>query len=279
MNYPDWAPKTLVELHKLKTEHSRSKKPSLALDPESMLADIIEKSDIPISADNAEHLRRQLYRRSMLFGLPDKEELSLLEKLITDQNMKAAWTALSKRFKDDRKNARQFFSACQFGIAGWRGDPKQTPTERRKFYQDLYDTAGKLESLMSTSGGFDYYSINQLIEDDTLEWMIGALEIPAYPSESEAVEYVRFTLSDVIPSMNDVFRDIANRAMELRDASVTVKKPNSHNADVHYFIRTLSAHCRRAYDQPLNEVVAITTSVVFDLPNCDESYVRKIAKM
>lgn len=146
--------------------------------------------------------------------------------------MKAAWTALSKRFKDDRKNARQFFSACQFGIAGWRGDPKQTPAERRKFYQDLYDTVGILESLMNISGGFDYYSINQLIQDETYEWLIEALGIPAYPSESEATEYVRFTLSDVVPSINDVFRDIANRAIELRDASIPVKKPNSQNADV-----------------------------------------------
>jgi hypothetical protein len=277
MKYPEWAPKTLIEQHKRRTEGDQSARKFKTSDPETIIADIKQKHDL--TEVNAEDIRRKLYRQSMLGGLPDKERTALLEKLITDLNMKSVWIAIAKRATHER-DPWQFFTACEQGITGWRGDQKQTAAERRAFYQEIHDTAGKLQSLMHEASAFDFYSINKLVDDQTVEWLIetlGASFSDSIPADQE-VSYARFCLSDVIPSSFDVLNDIGQKAKQYRDESSTVKKPNSQNAKVHYFVRLLSDYCQRAYAQPLHEVVAITTSVIFDLPNCDDDYVRKIVK-
>lgn len=279
MNYPEWAPKTLVEQHKRRTDGDQSARKFKTGDPETIIADLIQKHDRDLTEANVEDIRRKLYRQSMLGGLPDKESTALLEKLITDLNMKGVWIALAKRATHERA-PWQFFTACEHGITGWRGDQKQTAAERRAFYQEIHDTAGKLQSLMHDASAFDHYSINKLVEDQTVEWLIETLgatfsgHIPA----GKEVSYARFCLSDVIPSSFEVLNDIGEKAKQYRDEPLTVKKPNSQNAKIHYFIRLLSDFCQRAYSQPLHEIVAITTSVIFDLPNCDDDYVRKIVK-
>ena len=78
--------------------------------------------------------------------------------------------------------------------------------------------------------------------------------------------------------MHKIIEGIAEISKKHLEESVVVKKPNSKNAGIHYFIRMLSRYCKMAYGQPLHEVVAVTTSVVFDLQNCDEDYVRKIVR-
>lgn len=279
MKYPEWAPKTLVEQHKRRTEGDQSARKFKTRDPETIIADIKQKHGHDLTEGNAEDIRRKLYRQSMLGGLPDNERTALLEKLITDLNMKGVWMALAKRATHER-DPWQFFTACEGGITGWRGDQKQTAAERRAFYQEIHDTASKLQSLMHKASEFDFYSINKLVEDQTVEWLIETLDatlsdiIPA----GQEVSYARFCLSEVIPSSFEVLKDIGEKAKQYRDEPSTVKKPNSQNAKIHYFIRLLSDYCQRAYAQPLHEVVAITTSVIFDLPNCDDDYVRKIVK-
>lgn len=232
-----------------------------------------------MTEENIENMRRKIYRQSMIRSLPDDESTALLEKLITDLNMKGVWITLAKRSTHER-DPWQFFTACEGGITGWRGDQKQTAAERRAFYQEIHDTACKLQSLMHTASAFDYYSITTLVEDQTVEWLmetLGATFSDHIPT-GEEVSYARFCLSDVIPSSFKVLNDIGEKAKQYRDEPSTVKKPNSQNAKIHYFIRQLSDYCQRVYTQPLHEVVAVTTSVIFDLPNCDDDYVRKIVK-
>lgn len=276
MNYPVWVPKSLVDLHKELINHERG---FAGHDQESIISDIVEKHGSSISDENLENIRRQLYR-NILMGIPKNEKLSLLEKIISDQNMKSVWVALSKRYKDEFTDPRRFFHACQMAIAGWRGDLKQTPSERKAFYQEIYDTTAKLANLMSMAGEFDHYSVGRLIKDDSIEWLKEVLEIPNFYSSDKEMEisYVRFSLSEIIPSFDVVMNDIAEKAKNARDEITSIKKPNSKNAEHHYFIRSLCDYCQMVYGQPLNQVVAITTSVVFDLQNCDEAYVRKIVK-
>lgn len=279
MKYPEWAPKTLVEQHKRRTEGDQSARKFKTSDPETIIADLKQKHGHDLTEANAEAIRRKLYRQLMLGGLPDDERTALLEKLITDLNMKGVWTALAKRSTHER-DPWQFFTACEHGISGWRGDQKQTATERQEFYQEIYDTAGKLQSLLNEASAFDHYSINKLVEDQTVEWLIETLgaSFSGSISVGQEISYVRFCLSEVIPSSFEVLQDIGEKAKQYRDDSSIVKKPNSQNAKIHYFVRLLSNHCQRVYNQPLHEIVAITTSVIFDLPNCDDDYVRKIVK-
>lgn len=279
MKYPEWAPKTLVEQHKRRTEGDQSARKFKTRDPETIIADIKQTQGHDLTEANVENIRRKLYRQSMISGLPDDERTVLLEKLITDLNMKGVWIALAKRSTHERA-PWQFFTACEDAITGWRGDQKQTAAERRAFYQEIHDTAGKLQSLMHEASAFDFYSINKLVEDETVEWLIetlGASFSDTIPPGQE-ISYARFCLSDVIPSSFEVLQDIGEKAKQYRDKSSTVKKPNSQNAKIHYFVRLLSNYCQQVYNQPLHEVVAITTSVIFDIPNCDDDYVRKIVK-
>jgi hypothetical protein len=279
MEYPEWAPKTLVEQHKRRTEGDQSARKFKTSDPETIIADINQRHGRDLTEANTENIRRKLYRKSMIGHLPDAESTALLEKLITNLTMKGVWIALAKRSKHER-DPWQFFAACEHGIAGWRGDQKQTAAERRAFYQEIHDTAGKLLSLMHQASAFDFYSITKLVEDQTVEWLIEALGASLSDSSpaGQEISYARFCLSDVIPSSFEVLNDIGEKAKQYRDKSPIVKKPNSQNAMIHYFVRQLSSFCQSEYGQPLHEVVATTTAVIFDLPDCDDDYVRKIVK-
>jgi hypothetical protein len=277
MDYPEWAPKYLIDFHRKITSPEKEFR---GHNPESIIADVLKKHGSEISDENLEDMRRQLYRGMLFGGLPENEEISLLEKLISDQNMKSVWTTLSKRYTDEWQDPRQFFDVCQRGITGWRGDLKQTPAERREFYQEIYDTVLKLWSLMNKASAFDDYSISGLIKDDSIEWLRDVLDMPDIYSQGDEMElsYVKSCLSEITPQLYQVIEDIAETSKKYRDEAIVVKKPNSQNAGAHFFINTLSHYCRKTYGQPLNEVVAITASVVFDLQNCDEAYVRKIVK-
>ena len=276
MNYPDWAPQSLVDRHKSRTDSQSSERKFKTSDPETIIADILRKHDGDITEENVEDIRRKLYRNS-LSGLPDRESTALLELLITDLRMKDVWKALVRRVEDDREFLH-FFSACEGGIAGWRGAQKQTASERRSFYQETYDAAARLQSLMSKASEFDFYSINDLVDDRRVEWLLEVLDASPPLNGKDEASYARFCLSDVVPSIFQVLGDIGEKAKQYGEEEPLVKKPNSPNAEIHYFTRCLSAYCQRRYNQPLHDVVAITTSVIFDLPNIDADYIRKIVK-
>lgn len=266
MEYPEWAPSILVERHKSRVDSKVSDRKFKTSDPDAIVADATKKYK-DLTEESIENYRRYLYRMS--FGLPDEESTTLLGKLITDHRMKEVWKTLARRIVKDSEFSH-FFNVCEGGISGWRGDPKQTIAERKEFYQEIRDTARKLILLMHKSGRFDLYSINNLIDDQTIEWLIEALDIPSEPS------YTRFCVSDVVPHVNKVLIDISEKATQYGEEEPTVKKPKSENADIHYFVRMLSRYLKNKYKQPLHEVVAATTEVVFDRQNIDSDYVRKL---
>lgn len=270
MIYPEWAPQILVEQHKKRTDSDAPERKFKTHDPETIIADVIQKHGNKITEENIEDIRRNLYRKS-LFGLPDKESTVLLELLITDLRMKDVWKALARRIEKDQEFF-QFFNACEGGITGWRGDLKQTPSERRAFYQKIFDAAAELQGLMSKADDFDYYSITKLIDDEQIEWLLEVLDA------TNDVSYTRFSLSEIIPHYFLVLNDIAEKAKKYGEEESSVKKPNSENADIHYFVRSLSGYLSRRYGQPLHEVVAATTGVVFDRQNIDSDYVRKLVR-
>ena len=266
MKYPEWAPPSLVERHKNRMDSNSPDRKFKTRDPDAIVADAAQKHE-GMTEDNIENYRRQLYRFSL--GLPDEESTALLGKLITDTRMKDVWKALGKRIEKDIE-LYQFFSACEGGITGWRGDPKQTAAERKAFYQEIRDTALKLIYLMNKAGQFDLYSINELVEDRSIEWLMGVLDAP------NELSYARFSVSDIIPRIHEVLIDISEKATQYGEEESSVKKPNSENADIHYFVRMLSEYLKKRYGQPLHEVVAVTTEVVFDRQNIDSDYVRKL---
>jgi hypothetical protein len=107
--------------------------------------------------------------------------------------------------------------------------------------------------------------------------MLGALGAEGFPQPTvtdkvtenceyteEQIDYGRFILSDVIPSFYKILSYVAVKAEIFSEIEPVVKKPNSENASVNYFIRYLSAHMMSQFKQPLHDAVATTASVVFD---------------
>ncbi len=266
MKYPEWAPAILVEWHKSLTDSNSPERKFKQRNPEEYVAEAAQRHE-GMTDEGIENYRRYLYRMS--FGLPDEESTILLGKLITDQRMKGVWKTLTRRIEKDIEFS-QFFNMCEGGISGWRGDPKQTTVERKQFYKEIQDTVGKLMFLMGKSGKFDLYLTNQLIDDQSIEWLIETLDIP---NESS---YTRFCVSEIVPHINEILLDISEKAKQYGEKEPSVKKPNSENADIHYFVRALSQYLKSRYNQPLHEVVAATTEVVFDRQTIDSDYVRKL---
>ena len=275
MKYPEWAPPILVERHKSRLDSKSPEREFKKRHPDAIVAEAAQKHE-GMTEESIENYRRYLYRTSLGF-LPDEESTTLLGKLITDPRMRDVWRALAKRI-DKNVDFFNFIGACEGGISLWRGDLKQTAAERKEFYQEIHDTAGKLMYLMYKSDKFDFYSINALIDKKTVKGLLETLHADSdyFEDEDENLDYAHFCLSDAIPRIQVVLTDIANKAMQYSKEEPAVRKPNSENADIHYFVRMLSGYLKKRYGQPLHEVVAATTEVVFDRQNIDSDYVRKL---
>jgi hypothetical protein len=182
---------------------------------------------------------------------------------------------MSRREKESG-DYRRFWSVCTGAILGWRGEPKNSAKEHRELYEKIYSNVVELQGLLRRSRAFHHYSITKLIDDSTVEWMVEVLDAKAFSDERKNIEYSRFCLTDVVPSIDQVFEDIAHKAKEWADMSPVVLKPRSENAATHYFVRSLSSYLRKYYGQPLHEVVSVTASVMLSDEDIDADLVRKL---
>jgi hypothetical protein len=285
MRYPEWAPKALVQLHRERPSKEHSERRFQTRDPERILGYLREANPNGFTAEELETHRLRLTRWSLKRGLPDTERTELLGKLLTNPNMKGVWAALAKRAANETA-PWEFYLACEMGIAGWRGDQKQTQTERQAFYQEISESAENLRSLLRQSPEFDSYSIDDLITESLSSWLDDPDVI--WVSEAHRTAHVEQLAArrstehgdgihkESIPSVHAVLSDVSEKAKQYSNKEPKVKKPNSKNAEIHYFIRTLSEYCRHTYNQPLHDIVATTTAVVFPRKDIDVDYVRKL---
>jgi hypothetical protein len=95
-------------------------------------------------------------------------------------------------------------------------------------------------------------------------------------SENIDIDMLRFFLGG--PPIEAVLENIVEKSDEYAGEENLVKQPNSPRAEIRYFIRSMSAYCLGKYHQPLHDVVTITTSVIFNKPDIDNTYVRKTIK-
>lgn len=266
MKYPEWAPSILVARHKSQLDKKSSegefKRRTLGgATPREVF------SYKNMTEAHIENYQRYTYRIS--WGYFNEESIALLYKLITDIRMEVAWKAISKRIDNDL-DFYFFFFVCEDSIEGWRNDLKHTAAEQELFYQEIQDTAGKLRNLMNKSGKFDFYSIDHLVDDQGIEWLKNAL------GTTRDLSYIRAAVFGIMPEIDRVLLDISAKAFRYGGEELFVKKPNSENANIHYFVRSLSQYFKDKYKQPLHEVVARTTEVVFERQNIDSDYIRKL---
>jgi hypothetical protein len=288
MNYPDWAPRSLVELHRAKQQYIQSKVVFSSkipgsfnpLDPESIIEGIVQEHEGRLSVEGVEKLRQRLYRNSFV-GLPANESTEILGRLVTDQSMKSVWSSITKHAGDELGPVN-FFSACENAIAGWRGEQKNTKTERNKEMQRVQDLAAELSNLLHECQDFDFFSIANMIDDEHLQAIADGIashevEFPGYklriaPDKSDLL-YFRTSMNEAIPSVHKVLEEVVERAKKISARDVMVKKPGSAKAGVHYFVRFLSDYCRTQFSKPLHDVVAVTAATVFQDVDIDSAYV------
>lgn len=280
MRYPDWAPQGLVELHRLKLEYTPSTTGFNPADPESFIESIVREHGGKLSADGVENLRQRLYRNAFV-GLPAAESAEMLGRLIGSESMRSVWRAI-ERHADGEHGAIEFFSACENAIAGWRGEAKRTKAERNELLLRVQKLASELSLILHDCSDFDYFSIANMIDDAHLKVMADGIasyevEVPGYqlrvtPDESD-LRYFRMGMSEAIPSVHEVLEQVVERAKKIAAQDVIVKKPGSPNAEVHYFVRSLSDYCRAQFSKPLHDVVAVTAAVIFQDENIDSAYV------
>lgn len=269
MKYPEWAPEIFVEAYKMWTEES-PERVSWMTDPNDFIAEL-ERRGLSIPPDEAENIRQRQYRDRL--SVPDIEKMDLVKLLITDLRMKEVWAVLARRIRSDL-GFYEFFEACVEAIAGWRGESKLTVAEKRAHYTEVGQVAKKLAFLLDRSREFDLYLPEDLIGDQDIKWFLEDMCI----TNGENIDQDMLRIRLAGPQVDSVLWDIAEKAEKYAEDKNLVKQPNSPNADIHYFIRSLSAYCKRKFGQPLHDVVAITTSVIFDKSNVDNTYVRKIIK-
>ncbi|SIR91562.1 hypothetical protein SAMN05880566_1446 [Janthinobacterium sp. TND4EL3] len=269
--FPDWAPSSLIEqLERTRTYHERH---SIS-DPDQIVSDTLRREEFSGLTEQAiEDFRASVYRSSLF--LPGDEELQLLERVLTDLRMKVVWNILQRREKAE-SDYRCFWSACSGAIVGWRGEPKHSAKERRAHFQKIFEHAAELQSLLGKSKEFHYYSINGLIKDANVEWLLDVLGAETSIDEKNDISYAHFCLAEVVPPVHLLLQDIAEKAQEYAEHRPLVLKPRSENAPAHYFVRALSEYLRSRYGQPLHEVVAVTVSVIFDDIDIDIDLVRKL---
>lgn len=275
MNYPDWAPTMLVNDHKRKVKLvSDNDKKSLS-DPDVYIEELRKQEQYKtFTAEAFENLRQQLWRTSL--DLPNNEAIILLEKLITDQRMKEVWASLL-RHKVGEKDAFYFWRSCELAIIGWRGEPKIANKEKQNILKEIQNSAAKLQSNIHKLSEFEFYSINKLIDDESVKWLLKVLDSDLnIKNESVKINHARLSLADVIPTFDEVLMDVHSKAKILMSKELIVKKPNSENAEIHYFARKLSGWLKGYFGQPLHDVVAITSSVALDAISIDSDYVRKL---
>lgn len=277
MNYPDWAPESLVELHKFRLNSSKNSNSTEHLNPDEYIEKL--KRDEKYNHYDIQawgRLKESLYRNQMF--LPKAEGDRLLGRLLTDRRMKEVWLTLARR-KKGQDDPRRFWLTCDSCIVGWRGEPKITQNERLAILDQIKASAADLQHNMHLLKDFNHYSINALIETKTVEWLLETFDSDLSQfDESRAIDYAKFCLSEVVPSFDTVLMDIHSKAEGFKKELVTVKKPKSENAQVHYFVRHLSSFFQDYFNQPLHESVAITTSVALEIEIIDSDYVRKLVK-
>lgn len=275
MEYPTWAPTELINLVEFrKKRHAEPKsKFSESLDVDTELRRMQEKYP-EISQDEVNRTRCRLWRYHPF--LPALEGDELLERLLTRVQMKGVWEALKKRAKSERY-AISYWQNCDSIVCAWRGNPKQSPKERRDHLRKIQASALELMHLLQNSPEFFLYRPSSLLTDHQVAEVVEALDCCGpYEQEEMNLGYARFMLSEIIPSLDIVLMDIHRKAAEYADEAPVVRKPQSKNAEVHHFVRTLSGYLKKEYGQPLSDAVAMTACTVFGRDDIDSDFVRKL---
>lgn len=285
MDYPDWAPKYLVALHLL----SCFGDPNLKSDLKRQI-ELIRKKCNTLSRQRLKELQSDFPRYFLLAPKRrypwDEESFELLQKLITDQRMKAVWASIAKRVKTEDEFVEDefvtFWGTCNRIIKEWPRTLKLSNKQHKVYYKKIHDYARNLSKLIHDSTEFHPNSYILNLDSGTIQKFLENIDssfLHEFEEKTDSIDIafvVRGYLHDVIPSTYDVLNDIATKALTLSEGKPLVPKLNSENSRIHFFVRSLSVYLQKSYGKPLHEVVGKTTEVIFDGKEISADYVSKL---
>lgn len=277
MKFPQWAP---IELIRYRESRLRTLTGKYYI-PDNLIA--ARNKDVKYESYSEYEFELEMREReqeSWRVGvLRPEHSAELLSTLLTDDKMKTVWRSLDKRIEHPGQYVL-FYRTCMEGICGWLVDQKHTPTERVQYFNDIHTHAATLREMLNGVKEFTFYDTSRLVDKEKIDLFLSYLDFaPTLKTPEQRDSYIRHGLRCITPSIDFVLSDIEKKALEYAEVSHYVKRPNSRQAAVHYFIRHLSRYLSNEFGQPLHDVVSTAAFVIFEKDVetvIDADYVRKI---
>lgn len=248
MKYPAWAPDVLCDLH----------------------VNVLERCE-------------QLDRSDSQLAPMHEQFVSILEKMITQPDMKTVWKSFHKRgARDD--DLTHFLRVAYLGSVGPTAWEKMTRAQQRERVENLTTAAHKLADLLEPTP-FDRAPYWFFDKQDTHQ-LLSLLQPGVHPAkgyrEEDDVQFLDALLSWSWPKMSGLLRvlvlKVHTMAQEIASERPILLNPNIENARRVYFIRYLSRHVHRRYNTPLHLVVAATARTVLGDDEIDKDTVSAVVR-
>lgn len=266
--FPKWAPIALINtlITRRKLIHL------MTSENQHQIVNFILEHHTNIEACSEEQKHNHIAKHHDMFDLfPQKEQVEVLEKLITNNEMETAWANLAKSIRNDYEY-NNFWHTCMEAIAKGRIINQRSGAEHRKHFLEIKESASTLSRLLEETDEMHSYEITKLISDERINRLCESLRVPSEFNKQHA----RSFLDGAIPSIQAILYNIGIKADEVSKEKPLTKKPNSEKAALHCFIRHLSIYLKKQYGKPLHVVVEKTAFTIFDDTSINADYVRKL---
>lgn len=197
------------------------------------------------------------------------QNLAILEKLITRDEMHSVWRSLSAKSPIGRES--DFVDACEYALTY---DQTRTKAEMRDYLNDgarrARELAQYVDEVFGHGGLFGLIPRELLVRSNpapgnelTFRCAFAYIEnVGLVPAKDESI------LSEDHVLLQDALQRVAKQLEAVAAAyaadGLTVTKPGAATAPRTYFIISLTEYLRRTYGRALRNVVANTATVLFD---------------
>ncbi|WP_338853414.1 hypothetical protein WE348_07500 [Alteromonas macleodii] len=172
---------------------------------------------------------------------------------------------------------KSFLETIELAFAGIDNYENKTPKERNEDLKEISQLAEKL-SRRVRNVPFNN-SADEMIDHESYYSSV-ACKVwgENWLNNLSHKENLR-KLGIYFPSFEYILQELSNLAeREWKNHSSVVKKVNSDDAQITYFVRVLSTWCSENFSTPCHELVALATSITFDLDDFDKDQVRNKLK-
>lgn len=216
----------------------------------------------------------------------DTEEADLLYRLLTYPDMKNVWSRLPKYKIKPSHFSNMTLLSCHYP---YYSPSNLAPKNHQMWLEDVKDTALKLAKLINLSE-FDrildaqyYKKRDKYLIQDMVSHAFQILR-PGVEKEdlgeAESSRWPDLSPGDLSKSLRYLASLDSEEAVMMKGierVSIKLDKPNHKNAKRIYFIKQLTKLLLDFTNQPLREVVTITTATIFDDPSITKRQIIRIA--